>query len=148
MSWNPHVTVAAVITDADGRYLLVEESPDGIPVFNQPAGHLEADENLIEAVCREVREETCREFTPEALIGIYQWVSPNGATYLRFCFSGRVGNPLPDCQLDSDIIATHWASPADLANATYPLRSPMVLQCIQDHAAGKEITLDMLHQVT
>ncbi|HCX26860.1 MAG TPA: hypothetical protein DHT34_03930, partial [Cellvibrionales bacterium] len=58
LSFNPHVTVAAVI-ERDGRFLMVEEySSEGRAVINQPAGHLEADENLIEAAVRETLEET------------------------------------------------------------------------------------------
>ena len=57
MRFKPNVTVAAIIADGD-KYLLVEEKSNGRLVINQPAGHLEKDESLIEAVCREVIEET------------------------------------------------------------------------------------------
>ena len=46
--WAPHVTVATVVYH-DGRYLLVEEIAEGVRVLNQPAGHLEPRETLIEA---------------------------------------------------------------------------------------------------
>ena len=49
--WKPNVTVAAVI-ERDGRYLLVEEAAAQGTVLNQPAGHLEAGETLLEAVVR------------------------------------------------------------------------------------------------
>ena len=55
MSWNPEVTVAAVV-ERDGRYLLVEELIAGQLVLNQPAGHLEQGETLLEAAIRETRE--------------------------------------------------------------------------------------------
>ena len=98
---------------------MVEEAPEGTPVFNQPAGHLEANETLADAVIREVREETCRLFVPKGLIGIYQWVSPKGATYVRFCFHGEVGEALEYCRLDPDIRATHWLDESQLKNG-YP----------------------------
>ena len=67
--WKPNVTVAAVI-ERDGRFLVVEEqTSDGLRL-NQPAGHLEPDESLVEAARRETLEETAWEFTPEALVGI------------------------------------------------------------------------------
>ena len=54
--WKPSVTVAAII-ERDGQFLLVEEeTSDGIR-FNQPAGHLDPGESLIEAVSRETLEE-------------------------------------------------------------------------------------------
>ena len=69
-SWKPNVTVAAVI-ERDGRFLLVEEeTPEGLR-FNQPAGHLEEGESLIEARVRETLEEAAYHFTPEYLVGIY-----------------------------------------------------------------------------
>ena len=52
-----HITVAAVI-EQEGRFLLVEELSGGRAVYNQPAGHVEPRENLLEAVVRETREET------------------------------------------------------------------------------------------
>jgi 8-oxo-dGTP pyrophosphatase MutT (NUDIX family) len=147
MVWSPRVTVAAVITDGAGRHLLVEEAPEGALVFNQPAGHLEPGESLLQAVCREVREETCREFTPLALLGVYQWVSPRGETYLRFGFHGRVGDVLDGCRPDPDIIRTHWVDPAEITNGGLPLRSPLVAQGIRDHLAGHHLPLEALHEM-
>ena len=57
MVWKPNVTVAAIV-EQDGRFLLVEENTSQGVKFNQPAGHLEPGETLIEAIKREVLEET------------------------------------------------------------------------------------------
>jgi len=75
MTWKPHATVAAVI-HRDGKFLLVEEKIDGELVLNQPAGHLENGESLIQAVIREVDEETAWQFTPQYLLGVYRWRHP------------------------------------------------------------------------
>ena len=40
MTWKPHATVAVIVEDTEGRYLLVEERSQGRIVFNQPAGHI------------------------------------------------------------------------------------------------------------
>jgi hypothetical protein len=40
-TWCPHVTVASVVADAAGRFLMVEEDIHGRLRYNQPAGHLE-----------------------------------------------------------------------------------------------------------
>ena len=69
MRWAPFVTVAAVIREQD-RYLLVEERPDGYPVITQPAGHLEFGESLLDAVQREVREETGIEVSVGSLVAL------------------------------------------------------------------------------
>ena len=46
--WQPDVTVATVVV-RDGRVLCVEERVNGRLVINQPAGHLEPDESLVDA---------------------------------------------------------------------------------------------------
>jgi len=144
MSWCPAVTVAAVIR-RDDRYLVVEECPDGCNVINQPAGHLEFGETLTEAVCREVREETARDFTPQGLVGVYQWSVPDSErSYLRFCFHGRVGEPLPGLSLDPEIIANHWLSLDDIIGGSLPPRSPLVRRCIEDALARPAAPLELL----
>ena len=62
MQWKPNTTVAAVI-EKDGKFLLVEELIEDELVFNQPAGHLEKGETLLDAVKREVLEETAFDYS-------------------------------------------------------------------------------------
>ena len=145
MVWTPRVTVAAVI-EQNNKFLLVEELINGQRVLNQPAGHLEAGEGLEAAVIREVREETAREFKPAALVGIYLWPMPEkDRSYLRFCFTGSVGERHPTRELDADILDTCWLDYESLQAHSH-LRSPMVLQCIQDYRANRRIPLDSLHE--
>ncbi len=108
MVWAPHVTVACV-TECEGRFLLVEEEADGNLVYNQPAGHLEPGEALIEAVTRETREETGLSFVPTHLVGVYRWSPPaNAHTYLRFCFAGSTTAAESDRALDPEIRRVLW----------------------------------------
>jgi ADP-ribose pyrophosphatase YjhB (NUDIX family) len=146
MTWSPRVTVAAVI-EHDGRYLLVQERDQGRRVLNQPAGHLEPKESLLEAVIREVREETCRDFTPSGLIGVYRWVSPAGLTFLRFAFAGKAGDSLPGCRRDPEIEGNLWLSEAELAARDDQLRSPLVLRCIRDARQGAPQPLSLLRDL-
>ena len=74
--WCPHVTVASVIADREGRFLMVEESVAGRIRFNQPAGPLEPDEALVDAAVRETLEETGWDIELRHLIGVHQWFSP------------------------------------------------------------------------
>ena len=64
MTWKPHATVAVVVEDDQGRFLLVEEVSGGKVVFNQPAGHIEENEAILDAVRRETMEETGWEIEP------------------------------------------------------------------------------------
>jgi len=147
MIWKPHVTVAAVI-EQDARFLLVEEHIDGRAVFNQPAGHLEQGESLQDAAVREVLEETACDFAPQALLGTYLYrLKEKQRSYLRFCFTGKVGTADPARSLDSEIIATHWLTLDQIQARENQLRSPMVLQCIHDYLRGVRLPLNSLHHL-
>lgn len=148
MPWAPHVTVAAVIRRED-RYLMVEEAPEGQIVINQPAGHLEPDETLVDAVAREVREETGRHFFPSGIVGIYQWSLPGSDnSYLRFCFAGDVSAPDTDRGLDPDVIATHWMTREQIVSGPRPPRSPLVIRCIDDASRHPPLELGLLRHVS
>jgi 8-oxo-dGTP pyrophosphatase MutT (NUDIX family) len=140
--WNPEVTVAAIV-ELDKRFLVVEERISGRLVLNQPAGHLEDRETLVEAVIRETREETAWRFHPEALVGTYLWRSPDtGRSFLRFAFCGRVDDHRPRQPLDLGIVRALFASHEQLLAQSSRLRSPLVLHCLQDYLLGKRQPLD------
>ncbi len=145
--WTPHLTVAAIIEEG-GRFLLVEEAPEGDSVFNQPAGHVEDGESIIDAVIRETLEETGRHFTPEALVGIYRWSSPhNGVTYLRAAFCGKASARDPQVSTDPDILANHWFDLDALRLRLNYLRSPLVMRGIEDYLHGKRLPLDTVQEL-
>ncbi len=147
MTWKPRVTVAAIIQDPQRRFLLVEEAIQGRMVLNQPAGHLEANESLTQAVIREALEETARTFRPEGLVGVYRWqVPPAGDTYLRFVFHGAAGEQQPGRDLDPDIHRTLWLSHEQLIAEAARLRSPLVLACLNDFRSGQRHPLELLHE--
>jgi 8-oxo-dGTP pyrophosphatase MutT (NUDIX family) len=142
VGWNPEVTVAAIV-EQDGRFLMVEERIGGKLVLNQPAGHLEDRETMVEAVIRETREETAWRFHPEALVGIYLWRNPdNGRSFLRFAFCGTVDDHQPKLPLDIGIVRAVWMSHEQLLAQPARLRSPMVLRCLEDYLRGSRQPLE------
>lgn len=146
MIWKPNVTVAAII-EQDGKYLLVEEEPEaGSGLFlNQPAGHLDPGESIMQGAIRETLEETACTFVPEYLLGIYQWHSQRvDTTYLRFAFCGRVISHDPERVLDHGIMRADWFDLDEIHRTIHRHRSPLVMQCIQDHIAGKRYPLELL----
>lgn len=144
MIWKPNVTVAAVI-ERNGKFLLVEEETDEGPMFNQPAGHWEPGETLVDGVIREAREETAYTFRPEWLLGIYSWPHPRkDITYLRFAFIGSTTAHHPEQSLDEGIIRAVWLTPDEIRANQARNRSPLVLQCVEDHLAGKRFPLDVI----
>ena len=139
--FRPRVTVAAVV-EHQGRFLLVEELIGGKPVFNQPAGHLDPNESLVEAARRETMEETGCEVEPYALVGIYQ-LNVRGRHFVRFSFAARLIAQHPDRDLDEGILRAVWLDREEIAQ-TRRLRSSMVLRSIDDYRSGRRIALDLL----
>lgn len=144
MIWKPNVTVAAII-EKDGKFLLVEEeTADGL-LFNQPAGHLEEGETLLQGVAREAWEETAYRFTPTGLLGVYHWKHPKkDITYLRFAFVGEIAGHDPAQPLDDGIIRACWLTPDEIRATQDRHRSPQVLTCIEDYLAGQRYPLSVL----
>jgi 8-oxo-dGTP pyrophosphatase MutT (NUDIX family) len=146
---RPRVTVASVV-ERDGRFLVVEERPEtgaGL-VINQPAGHVEHGETLLEAVARETFEETAWRFTPEYLVGVYVWAHPSGnSSYLRVCFGGSISDHEPDSPLDEGIVQAVWLNREELQTRAGQLRSPLVLRVIDDYLAGERYPLSLLKSV-
>jgi ADP-ribose pyrophosphatase YjhB (NUDIX family) len=146
--WTPSTTVAAVI-EHDGLYLLIEEhTPEGLRL-NNPAGHLDPGESPQQGVVREALEETMRAFTPTALVGIYlsrfqRLSSGADVTYVRYAYAGTVGEELPGRQLDTGIVRTLWMTLGEVRASAARHRSPLVLQCVEDHAAGQRYPLDLV----
>lgn len=144
MSWQPHITVATIVED-QGRFLLVEELADGRAVFNQPAGHLEADESLVQAALRETLEETGWEVELTAVTGIYLYTAPsNGVTYQRVCFAARPLRHHPDQPLDKGIIGPRWLTRDELLTEKNRWRSHLVLRCIDDYLDGERFPLSLI----
>jgi len=144
MIWKPNVTVAAVI-ERDGKFLLVEEETSQGVRFNQPAGHLEADESILAAVKREVLEESAYHFVPQHLLGIYRWHSADSdTTYLRFAFTGAIAGHEADRPLDTGILRAVWLTPDEIRATQKQHRSPLILRCVEDYLDNKRYPLELL----
>jgi 8-oxo-dGTP pyrophosphatase MutT (NUDIX family) len=149
--WQPDVTVATVVV-RDGKLLMVEERAQGRLVFNQPAGHLEPDESLLEAARRETLEETGWHVELTAFVGAYQWkaVNPDGSGgrhYLRFAFAAEPVRHEPERVLDDGIVQAVWLTPTELQAQSDRHRSPLVWQAVQDYLSGRRSPLTMLQQI-
>lgn len=144
MIWKPNVTVAAII-ERDGKFLLVEEETDEGVRFNQPAGHLECNEALTDAVIREALEETGYTFAPKFLVGVYNWRHPaKDVTYLRFAFGGEITGHDAGRRLDAGILGARWLTLAEIRANAAQHRSPLILRCIEDWQAGKRYPLELI----
>lgn len=140
--WCPHVTVATVVADQAGRFLMVEENIHGELRYNQPAGHLEPDEALVDAAVRETLEETGWDIRLEHFLGVHQWWSPVHHHHIvRFSFAASAIRHHPELKLDTGICRALWMPLDDIAALGDKLRSPLVLSSINDWLGGQRLPL-------
>lgn len=145
---RPRVTVAAIV-QRDERFLFVEErDTQGRLVINQPAGHLEVGESLIEAVIREAVEETAWQVKPQSLVGVYVWgKSDRSVTYLRVAVAAEAIHEVQGQALDEGIERVLWLTRDELMARESQHRSPLVIRCVDDYLKGARHSLDVLKAV-
>jgi 8-oxo-dGTP pyrophosphatase MutT (NUDIX family) len=143
--WHPHVTVATVI-QTDGKFLLVEEQTAQGLALNQPAGHLDPDEDLVQAAVRETLEETGWHVRIKGLLGIGLYTAPaNGVTYHRTTFYGELLQQEPDFKLDTGIERVLWLSHEEMLAESARMRSPMVLASTEKYLQGHRTPLEFIY---
>jgi 8-oxo-dGTP pyrophosphatase MutT (NUDIX family) len=134
------------VVEHNDKYLMVLEQRDGRWVYNQPAGHIECGESIINAAIRETLEETNYLIKPQAVAGICVYHAQNGISYIRTTIVASIIDHYPDRQLDPDIHSAHWMSYAEIQAKQQQLRSPIVLKVINDVRQGNAYPLDMLSE--
>ena len=150
MSWSAHVVVASIV-ERDGKFLLVEEriSDNSATVLNQPAGHWEANETLVEAAKREALEETGWDVEPTAVLGIYEFQPPElDYTFLRIAFIAKAIRHHADRALDHGIVGPAWLTREELLSQSARHRSPSVMRCVEDYLKGQSYPLSMITHLT
>lgn len=140
--FKPHVTVACVV-HAQGKFLVVEETINGKALWNQPAGHLEADETLVEAARRELWEETGIHADPQHFIRLHQWIAPDRTPFLRFLFAIELSETCATEPHDDDIDRCLWVTSDEILNAPN-LRSPLVAESIRCYQNGNRLPLEIV----
>ncbi len=146
---HPFAVTLAVIVRANDRFLMVEEWQQGRVMFNQPAGHLEPGETLLDGARRELLEETGLTLPLEQAVAIYQYEAPdNGKHFVRFTFCAEVPAPLATHPQDpdGDIIRCHWLTLAEIEALGDQLRSPLIMASFRDYLAGQRFPLSALKQ--
>ena len=116
---RPFLAVSAAIV-RDGKILVVRRArPPAHGVYTLPGGVVEVGETLVEAVAREVREETGMAIEPVALAGFRETVVRDAQDrverhFVILCFAARwqAGEPV----LNEELSEAHWIDPAELAS--------------------------------
>jgi ADP-ribose pyrophosphatase YjhB (NUDIX family) len=115
---RPILAVSAAIF-RDGKVLTVRRARNpALGVYTLPGGGVETGETLIEAVTREVREETALEIEPVGLAGYREAIVRDAQAgverhFVVLCFAARgvAGEPALNDELDD----ARWLEPAELA---------------------------------
>lgn len=144
--WKPRVVVACVV-ERKGKFLIVEETVDDQTVFNQPSGHLEANETLVEAIKRETLEETGWIFEPTAILSITHLLNPDtNRIFIRFSFTGRLVKCIPNATIDPDISQIHWMSYEEIIKRNPNMwRTPLVIESLEAYRSGVRYPLDLVN---
>ena len=140
--FKPHVTVACVV-QAQGKFLVVEETIKGKALWNQPAGHLEADETLVQAASRELWEETGIRALPQHFLRMHQWIAPDNTPFLRFLFTLDLDEMCATEPHDSDIDRCLWVTADEILTAPH-LRSPLVAESIRCYQQSTRYPLALI----
>ncbi|ANG92459.1 NUDIX hydrolase [Enterobacteriaceae bacterium 155047] len=140
--FKPHVTVATLV-HAQDKFLVVEETINGKALWNQPAGHLEADETLVQAATRELWEETGIQAKPQYFVRMHQWIAPDRTPFLRFLFVVELSEMCATEPHDDDIDRCLWVTAEEILNAPN-LRSPLVAESIRSYQSGARLPLAVI----
>ncbi|MGI5308947.1 NUDIX domain-containing protein [Rheinheimera sp. WS51] len=141
-----HLTVAAIV-HYKNQFLFVEEidKQSQLRVANQPAGHVEENEDLISAVCRELLEETGLALSPSYWLGISQLHAQNNHRYVRVNFIFEPKRlPMHYQPQDPDILALHWFTEQELLDSGLTVRSQLVLDAIHLFQQGVRLPLNLI----
>ena len=137
MSEKIHLTVATVV-QRNGKFLIVEEKDQfsGALVYNQPAGHVDPGETILQAAIRETYEETGWQVTLTGFLGTFSHLAPDNAMYHRMAFVAKPEYFDEKATIDPDIVNTHWVDSIFLRNYPEKMRSPLVLKAIDSYEKG------------
>jgi len=116
---RPYLAVSAAII-RDGRVLVTQRARGpGMGIWSMPGGVVEAGETLIEALIREIREETSLTIEPVALAGHREVVVRDdhgrvSSHFVIMCFATRwlAGEP----QLNEELSDARWLRPEELSS--------------------------------
>jgi len=111
-----YLAANALIEEAD-KYLMVQEGKEHVKgTYNIPGGGVEHGENPVEAVKREVKEETGLEVTSiDGLIGVFNsYSSKDGHPVIVHVFSCQVEDKQPKPQKDEEILEAEFKDPDNL----------------------------------
>jgi ADP-ribose pyrophosphatase YjhB (NUDIX family) len=124
---NPKPTAAAVCVDEQGRVLLTRRAVEpAVGAWDLPGGFVDEHEHPLDALRRELREETGLEVEPEELLGV--WMDRYGgdstaASTLNLFWTSRVVSG--EAHPADDVAEVRWFQPDEL-----PAQAELAFECV------------------
>jgi len=148
--------VVAALIEKDGKFLLVKETKEMAKnQWNHPAGWIDLEENPMDAIFREVKEETGYDFQPTHILGIYSLLNTRlvekfGIVFhpIKIIFLGRISEN-QEKFMEDEIAEVKWFTPEEIENMDVDtLRDLDIKQMVKDYFAGKKYPLEILTHTT
>jgi 8-oxo-dGTP pyrophosphatase MutT (NUDIX family) len=142
---DERLTVGAIIVDTEGRVLVQRRSAERklFPgLWDIPGGHVEPDETPLEALAREVYEETGWRVTRiVAELGEWRWRGDDGVERRETDYVVEVKGDLSAPNLDPGYVEYAWVGPTDF-DRVIDARTPEQLLVRDLVARGVSAALD------
>lgn len=114
MTQNGIVLVVSVSIIKDGEVLLIQENkPAAMKKWNFPSGRIEHSEDILDAACREVKEETGFDVNLTGTTGIYNFISTTNHHVILFHFTGEITGGCLELE-EEEIIDSKWVKLSEL----------------------------------
>jgi 8-oxo-dGTP diphosphatase len=140
MTQNGIVLVVSVTIIKDNKVLMIKENkPSAINKWNFPSGRIEHKEDILNAACREVQEETGYDVRLTGTTGIYNFISSSNHQVILFHFTGKIAGGSLRIE-ENEIVDSIWIKVSELMKLDNgELRDPSVLKQIINNVLNKNI---------
>lgn len=141
--------VVGAMLEKDGKFLLVKEIKEiAKGKWNHPGGWIDVGEDPLEAVKREVKEESGFDFTPKNILGVYSLSKEAGKEAghhaIKLIYIGDISKQ-QEGRMEEEISETRWFLPEEIeAMDGDTLRDMDIKIMVKDYFAGKRYPLDLL----
>jgi len=140
--------VVGAILEKDGKILLVKETKATAKgKWSHPAGWLEVGEDPIDAVKREVKEESGFDFEPKNILGIYSLFKSEADVIhhsIKLIYIGTVSDNKV-AELADDVSETNWFTPEEIEKMDLKtLRDLDIKQMVKDYFSGIKYPLNLI----